>query len=189
MTDPNALISGRWQASRRQVLRLSALAAAIPGALVAPAMAKAAWQPAPALLAVADTRFALSIAFASGIGAHADAVHDVATGLTPLWQNTLVPHWQLPGSVVCGVTTPAVWNGLREQARSAGRRAFRLAVHDDPDGPYDIESQVRQLVTAARSRTLPAQSLPPPPRAPHIAAPGGSPEVGRIPALVSWIIR
>ncbi|WP_372731404.1 hypothetical protein [Novosphingobium sp.] len=191
MTEQNGRISGsaeRWQVDRRQVLRLSAMTVAIPSALAAPALARAASQPTPAFLAVADKRWAMSAAFADAMRPHANEVLDVAGGLTPLWQNVLVPHWQLAGSVVCGLTTPAVWNGLREQARSAGRRAFRITVHDEPDGAYDAASEVRQLVIAAYASTPPAQyalRL----QTSRAELLDKSPSIDRLPALVSWIIR
>ncbi|MDT0510252.1 hypothetical protein [Novosphingobium sp. MMS21-SN21R] len=191
--NPDSSAEGRWAIDRRQVLRLSAMGLAAPVTLAAPALARAASQPSPALLAVADKRFPASLAFAGAIRPHVGDVHDVAAGLTAIWRDVLVPHWAIPGSVVCGLTTPAVWNGLREQARSAGRRAFRYTAHDDHHGACGMDQEVRQLVIAAYARTAPSGAKP------ALSTPfeGIAPATGlrapaavdRLPALISWIIR
>ena len=105
-----------FQLHRRTLLTLGGSAAALTILGLVPVRALAT---SPVRFVVTDRRHPQSIAFARQWSTSAPL--QVTDGLTRLWRETLLPHWQsdAPGTVA-GMTTREVWACLAEQARSHG---------------------------------------------------------------------
>lgn len=110
---------------RRALLTLggSAMALSFMGVLSAAARTPTASSvEAPPRFVVTDRRHPQSMAFSRTLARAGSEPLQVTAGLTRLWRDTLLPHWQhaLSGAVA-GLTTREVWMCLTEQARSHGR--------------------------------------------------------------------
>jgi hypothetical protein len=114
-----------FQLHRRSLLTLGGSAAALAILGLAPVRALAS---SPVRFVVTDSRHPQSIAFARQWAASTPL--QVTDGLTRLWREALLPHWQsdAPGTVV-GMTTREVWACLAEQARSHGVRSTASPSH------------------------------------------------------------
>jgi hypothetical protein len=122
-----------WVTSRRAVLRAGALAGvAAAGGLTT--VAATAAPPLRVRYVVADRRIAESLAFASVLEEQGAERLDVSDGLTRLWRARLLPHWENAEGPVAGLTSPAVWDCLSQQARDHFRKARLLGRHVVADG-------------------------------------------------------
>lgn len=112
-----------FQLNRRALLALGGSAAALSTLGLAPLLAAAA----PAVrYVVTDRRHLESVAFARQWAASVPL--EVTEGLTRLWREALLPHWQSDShGSVAGLTTREVWTCLAEQARSHGLRSTASA--------------------------------------------------------------
>lgn len=78
---------------------------------------------------VTDKRISASLAFAAWLENAGTRSLEVTEGLTALWSDTLVPHWQRSGEAVAGLTSIGVWDALSQQAQQQFRRARILGTH------------------------------------------------------------
>lgn len=78
---------------------------------------------------VIDSRFRQSAAFGEVLARDGAEVLDLASGLTAIWQDRLVPEWRGRGGVVAGLTTRSAWDGLSQQALGQFRKPRILGDH------------------------------------------------------------
>lgn len=104
--------------NRRTLLSLGGSAFALAATGLAPVLAAA--QPLPPVrFVVTDRRHPASVAFGQRLLPAGGASLEVTEGLTRLWREVLLPHWQHGAAgAVAGLTTREVWACLAEQARS-----------------------------------------------------------------------
>lgn len=114
-----------FQLQRRTLLTLGGSTAALAILGLAPVRAVAT---SPVRFVVTDRRHAQSIDFARQWASSSPL--QVTDGLTRLWREALLPHWQsdAPGTVA-GMTTREVWVCLAEQARSHGLSSTASSSH------------------------------------------------------------
>ena len=114
-----------FQLQRRTLLTLGGSAVALSILGLAPGRAGAT---SPVRFVVTDSRHPQSVAFARQWAASSHL--QVTDGLTRLWRDALLPHWQGDShGTVAGLTTREVWACLAEQARSHGLRSTASPTH------------------------------------------------------------
>lgn len=122
------------QARQMRVSRRSVLRGGLAGGLIAATMSAAgpslAAEPAAVRYVVFDTRLEASRKFARMAQARGAEALDIAEGLTRLWREHLIPHWQSDSRAVIGLTTRAVWDCMAIQSRDHFRRPCLLDLHD-----------------------------------------------------------
>lgn len=102
---------------------------------------------------VTDRRQPASVEFGRVLSAGGARRRDISTGLTAIWQESLLPLWRNGVGSVAGLTTRPVWECLVEQARSQALRPVLTGFHwvDPRSGEvsHRIVASPRLIATAS----------------------------------------
>lgn len=96
-----------------------------------------------------DARHPESVQFAAIFERMGVARLEVTEGLTKLWREALVPHWQEKGGAIAGLTRREAWECVAEQARSCHRRSMLTGHH-----VFSAEGTLRRHMLSAPPSAL-----------------------------------
>ncbi|MFV0644462.1 MAG: hypothetical protein ACK5NN_08180 [Sphingomonadaceae bacterium] len=132
--------------SRRAILRSAG--AIVTMAVATPALAEHAITAKNGIrYVVTDNRLRPSMTFAACLQSGGSEPLEVTEGLTALWSQVLVPHWEAPKGAVAGLTSVGVWEGLSQQAQLQFRRAHILGTHSFDHADRAIGHMLTQVQT------------------------------------------
>lgn len=117
------------EVDRRTFLGAGAAGAALGMLTLRPHAVRAAETGGRIDFVVTDKRHPQSLAFGRVLAASGARRLEVTDGLTGLWREVLSPHWAQGKGAIAGMTSPAVWTALSEQALGQWRRPLLAGRH------------------------------------------------------------